>query len=35
MLKKTIIIAGLTSSIFANTISFSTAYNLALKNNQE
>ena len=35
MLKKTLIIAGLTSSIFANTISFSTAYNLALQNNQE
>jgi len=35
MLKKTIIIATLTSSIFANTISFVTAYNLALKNNQE
>jgi len=35
MLKKTVIIASLTSSIFANTISFSDAYNLALKNNQE
>ena len=35
MLKKTIIIATLSSSIFANTIGFTTAYELAMKNNHE
>jgi len=35
MLKKTIIIATLSSSIFANTISFNQAYNLTMKNNHE
>jgi len=35
MLKKTLILATLSSGIFANTISFSQAYNLAMKNNHE
>ena len=35
MLKKTLILATLSSSIFANTIGFSDAYNLAMKNNHE
>ncbi len=35
MLKKTIIIATLSSSIFANTIGFATAYELAMQNNHE
>jgi len=35
MLKKTLILATLSSSIFANTISFSQAYNLTMQNNHE
>jgi len=35
MLKKTLILATLSSSILANTINFSTAYNLTMQNNHE